>query len=1078
MSESAEQLFTGERFVPGIEDVKLEIEHFQRYLSVKDLVRGKNVLDGACGEGYGSAILSETAASVIGIDIDAGAVQRASEKYNDRKNLEFMEASVADLHMIADNSLDAVISFETIEHVPIEVQNEYLEEIARILKPDGFLVMSTPNKEIYSDLYNYHNEFHIKEFYKTEFLDFLQAKFKNVQLYNQYFEVSSIIDNNASEDRVVNYFKDKEKYNFEGKYFIAIASNIELPKESISSVFMNEEKEHETIIQRIIELQNDVEERNKHLKQLDNEFEEKSRYVENLIEEIEGLKVDRSKLMEISQNQSQELCNKSAHIQQLIESERMLKQKEAEYEHIKTTYSWKLMKVIQKIGDTLLPPKSRRRFLCRVIVNIFRNPKVMIKMFSPKRIKNYFKFLRLEGMEGVQTRYKEALNLEGTRLSSNEIVLLDVQVDLKKRKFDEYETIIFEQYESPDVSIIIPIYNQFEYTYNCLESIKNNSGDVTYEIILGNDCSTDFTTRIKEKILGITVVTNEENLRFLKNCNHAASYYNGKYILFLNNDTQVQDNWLRPLVDLMEKDEMIGLTGSKLVYANGTLQEAGGIFWNDASAWNYGNRCNTQEPEYNYVKEVDYISGASIMIRSTLWNEIGGFDEQFAPAYYEDADLAFEVRKHGYKVVYQPLSVVVHFEGISNGTDTSTGQKQYQIVNKDRFFKKWKEVLEKEHFPNAENVFLAKDRSRFKKRILIVDHYVPHYDKDAGGKCTFMYTSLFAQLGYQVTFIGDNYFRHEPYTTELQQKGVEVIYGNYYYKNWKTWLKDNAKYFDYVYLNRPHIAPKYIDIIRKYSEAKIVYFGHDLHYLREYRQYLISKNPEMLKSSEEWKKKEFELFNKADVIHVVGSYEQQVIQKEVKDKPVRNIPLYIYETILEDINKDFSERQDIIFVGGFGHPPNIDAVLWFSKEIFPKILEKHPEVKWYVVGSKVTPEIQALNSEHIIIKGFVPDDELDQMYRACRMAVVPLRVGAGVKGKVVEAAYYQIPLVTTSIGGEGLSAEEGAFLMEDEGDKMAQIINELYDDYDRLNEISDNGIKFIQKYFMLSEAERILDLDF
>lgn len=1075
MSESAEQLFTGERFVPGIEDTKLEIEHFQRYLSVKELVRGKNVLDGACGEGYGSAILSETAASVIGIDIDAGAVIRASEKYNDKKNLKFIEASIADLHVIADHSLDAVISFETIEHVPVEVQGEYLGEIARILKPDGFLVMSTPNKEIYSDLYNYQNEFHIKEFYKDEFVEFLQGKFKNVQLYNQYFEVSSIIDNNVEEDRVINYFKDREKYNYEGKYFIAIASNTDLPKESISSVFMNEEKEHETSIHRIIELQNDVEERNRHLKKLDEEIAEINSYFNKQVEELTE---DRSKLMEVSEQQSQEICNKNAHIQQLIESERKLKQIEAEYEHIKTTQSWKLMKGIQKTGDTILPPNSKRRFFSRVVFNVCKNPKVMIKMFSPKRIKNYFKFLRLEGMEGVQRRYKEALNIEETRVSPAETIALNVQTDVKERKFDEYQKMTFEQYELPEVSVIIPVYNQFEYTYNCLESIKKNSGDVTYEIIIGNDCSTDLTTRIEEIIAGIKVINNGENLRFLKNCNNAANYAKGKYILFLNNDTQVQDNWLRPLVDLMEKDENIGLTGSKLVYSNGMLQEAGGIFWNDASAWNYGNRCNHDEPEYNYVKEADYISGASIMIRSSLWDEIGGFDEQFAPAYYEDSDLAFEVRKHGYRVVYQPLSVVVHFEGISNGTDTSSGQKKYQVLNKEKFFEKWKEVLEKEHFPNAENVFLAKDRSRFKKHILIVDHYVPHYDKDAGGKCTFMYISLFAKLGYQVTFIGDNFFRHEPYTTELQQKGVQVIYGNYYYKNWKSWLKENAHYFDFVYLNRPHIAPKYIDIIRKYSEAKVVYFGHDLHYLREYRQYLIEKNPEMLRSSEEWKKKEFELFNKVDVIHVVGSYEQQVIQKEVGNKPVRNIPLYIYENILEDINKDFSQRNDIIFVGGFGHPPNIDAVLWFGKEIFPKILEKHPDVKWYVVGSKVTPEIQALASENIIIKGFVADEDLDRMYRECRMAVVPLRVGAGVKGKVVEAAYYQIPLVTTTIGGEGLSTEEGAFLMEDDGDKMTQLISGLYDDYDRLKKLSDNGIAFVQKYFRIEKAEEVIDMDF
>lgn len=103
--------------------------------------------------------------------------------------------------------------------------------------------------------------------------------------------------------------------------------------------------------------------------------------------------------------------------------------------------------------------------------------------------------------------------------------------------------------------------------------------------------------------------------------------------------------------------------------------------WRDRTAWNYGRGQSADKPEFNYVKEVDYISGCSIMIRTALWREIGGFDERFAPAYCEDSDLAFAVRAHGYKVLYQPDSVVVHYEGVSNGTDLSAGQKQYQIEN-------------------------------------------------------------------------------------------------------------------------------------------------------------------------------------------------------------------------------------------------------------------------------------------------------------------------------------------------------------------------------------------------------------
>lgn len=772
-----------------------------------------------------------------------------------------------------------------------------------------------------------------------------------------------------------------------------------------------------------------------------------------------------------TQNLKQEIKNKEGHIEQLLEVER-------EYEREKKSRTYRIALTFRRISTFFLPVNSKRRFFVKMFLKGLRHPRLMLHMINIRRIRNFFDIVKKEGMDGINYHYKLVEDFENSKLNPFDADQFEItRPQEEKKSIDDYEKLVFQQYEQYEVSIVIPVYNQFHYTYNCLYSILKNSGDVKYEIIVADDCSSDLTKELKKIVEGIHIIRNEKNLRFLLNCNHAASQAGGKYILFLNNDTQVQPNWLRPLVDLLDKNDSIGMTGSKLVYADGHLQEAGGIFWKDASAWNYGNRKNPDDPEFNYVKEADYISGASILIRRSLWNEIGGFDERFAPAYYEDSDLAFEVRKRGYKVVYQPQSVVVHFEGISNGTDVTSGQKAYQVANQKKFYEKWKTVLEKEHFVNGENVFLAKDRSRFKKQILVVDHYVPHYDKDAGGKCTYMYLLLFVRMGFKVTFIGDNYFKHEPYTTDLNQHGIEVLYGNYYFENWQAWLKENLHYFDYVYLQRPHISIKYIDLVKEYSHAKILYFAHDLHHVREYREYQLTGDEEKKKSSEHWKKIEYELFEKADVGHVVGTYEQGVMQKAFPQKPIRNIPLYIYEDILNNINKDFTERKDLIYVGGFGHPPNIDAVLWFGKEVFPRIVRKYSDIKWHVVGGKVPLEIQEMASENLIIEGFLSDEALHELYKTCRIAVVPLRVGAGVKGKVVEAAYYQIPLVTTTIGAEGLSREEGNMLVEDDAGKMADLICDLYEDYGRLKRMSDAGVSFIQKYFTEEEAERVLLLD-
>lgn len=696
----------------------------------------------------------------------------------------------------------------------------------------------------------------------------------------------------------------------------------------------------------------------------------------------------------------------------------------------------------------------------------------ILKKFTWRRFKNMLYYIRHEGIRSVMNRSKNCL-----RNREEDIEPLHIKPIEKKERLEDCETLIFPEAE-PLVSIVIPAYNEFSHTYACLQSILVNTTGIPYEIILGDDCSDDLTKDIDRIVKNIKIIRNTENMRFLKNCNQAASHAAGEYILFLNNDTTVQEGWLSALVSAMESGDKVGMTGSKLVYPDGTLQEAGGIIWKDASGWNYGRGKNPQASEYNYKKEADYISGAAIMIRKSLWEQIGGFDERYAPAYYEDSDLALEVRKAGYQVVYQPASVVIHYEGISNGSDITTGQKSYQMRNQKIFYDKWKDILEKEHFENAKDFFLARDRSREKKHILVVDHHVPFYDQDAGSKCTYMYLKLFVSLGMKVTFIGANYFRHEPYATELMNMGIEVLYGNWYYENWSTWIKENGHYFDYAYLNRPHIAVEYIDVISANSKAKIIYFGHDLHFLRELREYEISQDKNTLRSSQEWKKKEFALFSKADVIHVVGSYEQAYLQKEFPEKPVRNIPLYIYDGVSQKKRNPIENTKDLLYVGGFGHPPNYDAVIWFAHKVYPKVLEAYPDMKWYIVGSNPPEDIVALESENIVVKGFVTDEELTELYSKCRMAVVPLRYGAGVKGKVIEAVYNQIPLITTSIGAEGISTDENAFVTADGENHMASEIISSYADFERLHSLSDNCNKLISKYYTIEAAREVLGLDF
>ncbi len=255
--------------------------------------------------------------------------------------------------------------------------------------------------------------------------------------------------------------------------------------------------------------------------------------------------------------------------------------------------------------------------------------------------------------------------------------------------------------EAIDVSIIIPVYNKWHLTRACINSILETcDGSISYEIILADDGSKDETTKGDILFPGVRIVRTPQNMGFLRNCNNAAEHATGRHILLLNNDTIVFPNWLSALYDLMESDEKAGLVGSKLIYPSGEIQEAGGVIWNDASALNYGhgdpyNRCG----HCSFIREADYISGASILIRGSLWREMGGFDQRYKTAYCEDCDLAMEVRAHGLRVLYQPASTIIHFEHQSYADADAASQNELQKINSRILYEKWKETLARDHMP-------------------------------------------------------------------------------------------------------------------------------------------------------------------------------------------------------------------------------------------------------------------------------------------------------------------------------------------------------------------------------------------
>jgi len=606
--------------------------------------------------------------------------------------------------------------------------------------------------------------------------------------------------------------------------------------------------------------------------------------------------------------------------------------------------------------------------------------------------------------------------------------------------------------QPPDITIIV-VARCFEDTRF---SLTRAAGPLALEFIICDIGKTDVTGPYANRP-NVSYIRCEHDAAYSVAVNRSLSYINASVVGLFEAGTRPAGEALQQLFTSLTDHK--GIVGPQVVYPDGRLKAAGGIvnFRNVPECYGHLDS-QPNHPRYKFARQVDFCPEA-YLIKRDIFHKLAGFNEGYRTSRIAHIDLAFRARALGHFCHYCPNSRV-----FSSSVEDWCEDWRDDL---DRFQREHADQIAHDYETAGPDLSRVHDRAP-RARVLYIDADTPTPDQRSGSIDAINIIRILQDFGFRTTFVPENFLHQGKYTEKLQAMGVETIYSPYFV-NIHNLIIEKGCNFDLVVICRADIAHRHLDLILKLiPTARIVFNTVDLHFLREMRGAKLSGQPELAEKARRMRESELASIRKVDATIVLTNDEADIVRREVPGALVHVIPLVRDPPELRPV-KSFASRSGVVFGGTYQHPPNADAVTYFVRDIWPLVRRRLPMAVFRIVGSGVTPDIQSLAGNGVEVVGFVAD--LDAFLGQSRVAVAPLRYGAGMKGKILSTLLVGLPTVATSIGTEGFGLTSGQeILVEDDPQEFADAVVRLYTDEEMWTRLSKNGLKFSRSNFTLDKA--------